>query len=250
MNESVVRTNENHVVTLTLNRPDKLNALNVELFGQLERHLTDLERDDDTEVVVLRGAGRCFSAGHDLADLKHGEVLPRANYQSGIIERLANFRQPVICAVHGYCYTGALELALAADLIVATESAQFADTHAKWGLTPIWGMSQRLPRRVGSYAARKMMFTAQPVSGRVAETMGLVEFCFPDLKFEQELARLVADVTANSAFSNRANKRLLMETDGMRLAEGLAHEIHRGAGFAPDAQERMERFLARKRKRS
>jgi enoyl-CoA hydratase/carnithine racemase len=145
------RLNEGRVVTLRLNRPGKLNALNVDVFKQLDAEIVDLETDRNVDVVVIRGEGRCFSAGHDLQDLESGEELPYPNYQGLVIERLANLPQLVICVVHGHCYTGALELALAADLILASESARFADTHAKWGLTPIWGMSQRLPRRVGAY---------------------------------------------------------------------------------------------------
>ena len=151
----VLREDRGGAATLTLNRPEKLNALNVALFAELDEHIARLEAEPESVgLVIVRGAGRCFSAGHDLADISAGERLPRANFQAGIIERLANLPQPVITAVHGHCYTGALELALAGDLIIAAESAKFADTHAKWALTPVWGMSQRLPRRVGTYKAR------------------------------------------------------------------------------------------------
>ena len=147
MSDLVIRRDAGAVTQLTLNRPDKLNALNVALFQALEAHVADIERAP-VGVVVLRGAGRCFSAGHDLGDIAAGERLPRPNFQSHVIERLADLPLPVISAVHGHCYTGALELALAGDIIVAAEGAKFADTHAKWALTPVWGLSQRLPRRV------------------------------------------------------------------------------------------------------
>ena len=150
MSNLVVREDVDGLCTLTLNRPEKLNALNVELFSALDNHVNQLAHEARTiGAVILRGAGRCFSAGHDLADIAAGEKLPRPNFQAGIIERLANLPQPVITAVHGHCYTGALELALAGDIIFAAVSAKFADTHAKWALTPVWGLSQRLPRRWG-----------------------------------------------------------------------------------------------------
>ena len=156
MSSLVVREDADGLTTLILNRPEKLNALNVELFSALDNHVAQLAREERTiGVVVVRGAGRCFSAGHDLADIATGEKLPRPNFQAGIIERLANLPQVVISAVHGHCYTGALELALAGDIIFAAESAKFADTHAKWALTPIWGLSQRLPRRVGMTSGTK-----------------------------------------------------------------------------------------------
>ena len=129
MSDLVLRRDREGVAHLTLNRPDKLNALNVALFKALETHVADIEASP-VRAVVLRGAGRCFSAGHDLGDIAAGEALPRPNYQSHVIERLADLPIPVISAVHGHCYTGALELALAADIILAAESAKFADTHA------------------------------------------------------------------------------------------------------------------------
>ena len=99
MTDLVLRSDQDGAATLSLNRPDKLNALNVEVFAELERHVDDLERQTDTiGVVILRGAGRCFSAGHDLGDISTGEVLPKPHFQSTVIERLANLPQPVITA--------------------------------------------------------------------------------------------------------------------------------------------------------
>ena len=239
----VERNDVDGAATLTLNRPDKLNALNVALFAELDAHVARLEAEAETVgLVIVRGAGRCFSAGHDLADISTGERLPRANFQAGIIERLANLPQPVISAVHGHCYTGALELALAGDLTIAAESARFADTHAKWALTPVWGMSQRLPRRVGTYKAREMMLTCRTISGREAAAIGLANECVTDAEFDARLAALAAEILANSWFSHRANKRLLIDTDGLALGEGLAHEVFRGQGRGPDMTERIAGF--------
>jgi len=238
----VERSDRDGAATLTLNRPDKLNALNVALFAELDAHVADLERDDGVGLVIVRGAGRCFSAGHDLSDIATGERLPRANFQAGIIERLANLPQPVISAVHGHCYTGALELALAGDIILAAESAKFADTHAKWALTPVWGMSQRLPRRVGTYKAREMMFTCRTYPGREAAAIGLANECVADDAFDARLAALAAEILANSWFSHRANKRLVIETDGLPLGQGLAHEVFRGRGRGPDMEARIAGF--------
>jgi enoyl-CoA hydratase/carnithine racemase len=243
MSNLVVREDADGLATLTLNRPEKLNALNVELFSALDNHVAQLAHEERAVgAVIVRGAGRCFSAGHDLADIAVGEKLPRPNFQAGIIERLANLPQIVISAVHGHCYTGALELALAGDIIFAAESAKFADTHAKWALTPVWGLSQRLPRRVGTYKAREMMFTCATYSGRQAEAMGLANICVPDAEFDAELEAYVRGMLANSWFSHRANKRLLVETDGLPQEVGLAHEVFRGAGRGPDMEERIARF--------
>ena len=135
-----------------------------------------------------------------------------------------------------------LELALAGDLLICTEGAKFADTHARWALTPVWGMSQRLPRRVGLPKAREMMFTCRTYSGREAEAMGLANVCVADADFDAELSRLAKTILANSWFSHRANKALLMETDGLPLAAGLGHEIARSRGRGPDMAERIAAF--------
>lgn len=241
MSDLVLRDDRDGVAHLTLNRPDKLNALNVELFQALEAHVADIEASP-VGAVVLRGAGRCFSAGHDLGDIATGEKLPRANYQSHVIERLADLPLPVITAVHGHCYTGALELALVGDIILAAESAKFGDTHAKWALTPVWGLSQRLPRRIGTYKAREMMFTCRTYSGRQAEVIGLANACVPDAEFDAAIAALTAEILANSSFSHAANKRLLTHTDGLPIGAGLAHEVYHGEGVGPDMGARIAAF--------
>lgn len=243
MSGVVLRSDDAGCATLTINRPDKLNALNVEVFVDLDAHVRTIAAQTETVgLVILRGAGRCFSAGHDLGDIASGEKLPEPFYQSKVIERLAGLPQPVISAVHGYCYTGALELALVGDIIFAAETAKFADTHAKWALTPVWGLSQRLPRRVGTYRARELMLTCRTVGGREAAEIGLADFCVSDAEFDARLAALAAQILANSWFSHRANKRLLTQTDGMTQAQGLAHEIFRGEGRGPDMADRIAGF--------
>lgn len=242
MSDLVLREDRDGAVTLTLNRPDKLNALNVELFKALDDHVANLEADPSVRLVILRGAGKCFSAGHDLTDIAAGEKLPRPNFQASVIERLADLPLPVITAVHGHCYTGALELALAGDIIFASEAAKFGDTHAKWALTPVWGLSQRLPRRVGTYKAREMMFTCRTYSGREAERMGLANICVANEDYETGLAALADSILANSSFSHAANKKLLVDTDGLPQKVGLAHEVFRGEGRGPDMEERIAAF--------
>ena len=244
MSQLVLREDHDGLATLTLNRPDKLNALTVALFEQLRAHVLQIASETETVgLVLVRGAGKCFSAGHDLADIAHGEHPPQANFQANTIELLAELPQPVISAVHGHCYTGALELALAGDLIVAAESAKFADTHARWALTPVWGMSQRLPRRVGIAKAQEMTYTARTYSGAQAQAMGLVNWCVPDAVFEAELAAFTRSILANSWFSLRANKRLYRDTDGLPLRAGLSHEIARTEGRGPDMDERIAGFM-------
>jgi enoyl-CoA hydratase len=248
MTDKVLREDRDGLAVLTLNRPDKLNSLNVEMFEDLHAHVEALAQETETVgCVVMRGAGRCFSAGHDLGDIAAGERLPRPNFQSHVIEALATLPQPVVTAVHGHCYTGALELALAGDIILASENAKFADTHAKWALTPVWGLSQRLPRRIGQAKAYEMMFTCQTYSGAQAAAMGLANQCFPEASFEADVEAFCRMILANSPFSHRANKRLIVDTDGLPIAAGLAHEIYNGKGRGPDMEERIAAFANRKK---
>jgi len=244
MTDLVIRTDNDGLCTLTLNRPDKMNALNVPLFEELRAHVDAIAGQTETVgCVILRGAGRAFSAGHDLRDIRPGEDK---YFQTETVSALANLPQPVIVAVHGYCYTGALELALAADLIITTASAKFADTHSRWGLTPYWGMSQRLPRRVGVAKAKEIMFTGRTYTGEEAAAMGLANFCVPDERFDEEVEALARSVLENSWFSNRVLKLLVNQTDGMALPDGLRHEVENSPGWGPDAWDRIAQFGQKK----
>lgn len=233
----VLRQDSGGSAILTLNRPEKRNALSVELFVALDAHLAAIEAETETiGLVILRAAGPVFSAG---AALDKQPRPPSPYFQAKTITRLAHLPQPVIAAVQGKCFTGGLELALAADIILAADSAQFADTHAKWALVPGWGMSQRLPRRIGTHKAREMMFTGRLYDGRAAERMGLANFCVPDDAFEEELQSLTDSILAQSWHSNRGNKRLLLETEGLTLQAGLAHETYHSPGIGPDFAARV-----------
>lgn len=241
MSQRIGRADADGVCTLTLERPEKLNALDLAAFEALDAHLAALEADEAIGCVVLRGAGRGFCAGADLGELDAGGERP-ARFKPGVIERLARLEKPVIAAVHGVCFTGGLELALACDFILADATAKFADTHGKWGLVASWGMSQRLPRRIGVPAAKRMMMTAQTVEAAEAERLGLVDLLAPAGGLDALVARFAGELTANSWFTNAANKRLLIETEGMPLAQGLDHEHDRHPGRAPDWRERIDRF--------
>lgn len=242
MSDTVVCTVEDGLCTLTLNRPEKLNALNFGMFKAIAAHL-DAAPWDEIGCVLLTGAGRSFCAGHDLDDLASGEEAGNVElYETNLVERLATLPVPLVGAVRGHCYTGGLELVLSADIIVAAENAKFADTHAKWDLVPIWGLTQRLPRRVGMAKAKEMIFASRTYSGRQAEAMGLADICVADDAFDDEVRKLCSDILANSRRSNRAVKKLLKDTDGLSLAAGIAWELHRSEGHGPDFHARLEQM--------
>ena len=239
----VTRSDRDGIATLTLDRPDKLNSLTVAMFEDLLGHVQDIARQIDTVgVVVVKGAGRSFCAGNDISAIADGPAPSRPDLQAHVITQLAGLPQPVVAAVHGYCFTGGLELALAADIILAASDAQFADTHAQWSLTPMWGMTQRLPRRIGRAKASEMMFTGRRYGADAAVAMGLANLSIPADRFDAEVARFVEDIAGKAWFSHRSNKRTLRETQDMELAEGLAYEIATHPGVIPDAQARLAGF--------
>lgn len=247
MDDVLLRHDEDGLCTLTLNRPDKLNALNGAIFERLDAEITALEGQiDSIGCVILRGAGRGFCAGADLGAIAEGK-LGALNYKPQLIERLARLPQPVIASLHGACMTGGLELALAADFLVAERSVRMADTHGKWGLVGGWGMSQRLPRRVGAARAKRIMMTGEPVPMEEALAIGLVDILAEEGDAHTEAVKLARVILANSWFTSREVKRLIADTEGLPLAQGLAHEQYRHPGRAPDSAERIATF-ARKPK--
>lgn len=248
MNDLVLLQKKEGVATLILNRPDKCNALSKSVFEELEEHIEAIARQAKTiGIVVLRGAAGNFSGGYEMSEvLEYTKSHTKPHYHSEVIEKLANLPQPVISAIQGHCSTGALELALAADLIVASESARFSDVYAKWGLTPIWGLTLRLPHRIGTAKASEMMLTSRSYSGREAQSMHLANFCFPDEQFETELAALCTDILANSWFANQVIKRALIETEGLTLRNAYALDLFKNEGLAPDASKRVMSFLKRR----
>ena len=246
MSELVLREDANGVATLTINRPETLNALSPSLFVELRAHIDAIAASEDTiACVVLRGAGRSFSAGNDIKAIQSGDRAPSANFQAETIDAIERMPQAVIAQVQGHCYTGALELALGCDFIVAGESARFADTHGKWSMTPTWGMSQRLPRRIGVARAKQMMFTGTPLSGREAVEFGLANVCVPDSELESTASAMAATIVANSWHTLRADKRLVNEGQEFALSEALAYERRTSPGAGPDMAERLKAFGSR-----
>jgi enoyl-CoA hydratase len=251
MNNLVLRENRDGAAILTLNRPEKLNALSKDMVETLEEHVEGIARETKTVgLVILRGAGGNFSSGHDMTEvLAQVKAHAKPHHYVEVIDKVANLPQPVISAVQGHCSTGALELALAADLIVAAESAVFCDAYARWGLTPIWGLSLRLPHRIGTSKASEMMYTCRSYSGGEAHDMHLANYCFPDDQFEAGLAALAADILANSWYSNQVDKRALLESDGLTLHDAHALSLFKNEGLAPDAAQRVARFLKGRKSR-
>ncbi len=239
----VNRTDDGGIAILSLNRPDTLNALSPSLFVELRDHIDAIANEtDQVGCVILRGEGRSFSAGNDLSAIQAGERPPSAHFQAETLDAIERLPQPVIAAVQGHCYTGSLELAIACDLLVAAESAKFCDTHGKWGMSPTWGMTQRLPRRVGLLAAKEMMFSGRIVGGQEAVTMGLANRCVANDSLLEETMAMARSFIENSWFTLRADKMLINGGLDNTLQNGLVWERENSPGRGPDMQERLKNF--------
>ncbi len=253
--------NKDGVTTLTLNRPEKMNALSGELRATLAAELTRLHSDPDTGALILTGAGRAFCAGLDLVELgsrEHaGELVGAGGAGSGtrMWEALAALERPVIGAINGVAVTGGFELALCCDVLVATPEARFADTHARVGIIPGAGLSQRLSRAIGIYRAKELSLTGNFLSAEQAYEWGLVNRVVPREELLPTCHALAQDMLSCVPEVMRAYKRLMDRGYAMSLGDGLVFESAvanlRNAGVQPgDVAERREAILNRGRDQS
>jgi len=243
MTQLVLREDEDGLCVLILNRPEALNALSPALFVELRAHLDALaEQFESIGCVILSGSGRSFSAGNDLKAIRAGEQAPSPQFQADTLEAIERLPQPVIAAVQGHCYTGSLELALACDLLIAADDARFADTHGKWGMSPTWGMTQRLPRRVGILQARELMFSGRVVGGEEAVALGLANRCVPHAELMDSAKALARSFLDNSWFTLRADKMLLNLGMNHGLQEGLQFERAHSPGREPGLADKLADF--------
>lgn len=178
---------------LTLNRPEAMNALSRELRADFCEALARVCADPGIRVLVITGAGKAFCAGFDLVEMGESTVDPSQESDNTIARALEAFRGPVIGAVNGHAVTGGFELALACDVLIASEAARFADTHARVGILPGWGLSQKLPRLIGLSRAKQIAFTGMPVFAEQALAWGLVNEVLPQ---DRLLPRAMALATA------------------------------------------------------
>ncbi|CAB4672429.1 unannotated protein [freshwater metagenome] len=235
----VLRHDRDGLSTLTLNRPDKLNSLTPGVFVALRDHLEAIAVDATVNCVVLQGAGRSFCAGHDLAAISTGERAPSKHFEPETVDLLEQLPQPTIARLHGHCFTGGLELALACDVLIAATNTKLGDTHGQWGLVPIWGMSVRLPERVGNSMAKQLMFTSRRISGATAHEIGLVDFAVPEDELDSEVARMAAEILMNSPGTNRRVKLLIADRSERTRIDALLHERTLPHGLPEDMAERL-----------
>ncbi|BBU23430.1 enoyl-CoA hydratase [Mycobacterium xenopi] len=201
--------------TLTLNRPRSRNALSAVLRDRLFTALAQAEADDDVDVVILTGADPVFCAGLDLKELGEQSALP------DISPRWPAMTKPVIGAINGAAVTGGLELALYCDILIASERARFADTHARVGLLPTWGLSVRLPQKVGIGLARRMSLTGDYLSADDALRAGLVTDVVPHERLLPAAREVAASIVNNNQPAVRALLASYHRIDESQTSAGL-----------------------------
>lgn len=220
------------VAVVTLNRPEAMNALNRAMRRELAAAMRALDARDDVSAVILTGAGeRAFTAGLDLKELaSEPDAMadttgtdPAANP----VKAIELCGKPVIGAINGVAITGGFELALACDLMIAAETARFADTHARVGIMPGWGLSQKLSRLIGPGRAKQLSFTGNFLDAATAERWGLVNSVVPLWDLLPQARALAADMAGIDPAFLRQYKALIDEGYARPLAEGLALEAAR-----------------------
>jgi enoyl-CoA hydratase len=252
MSEPVVRLQvQGRVGVLTLHRPQQLNALNDELMDRLGEHLLALDRDPSIGAIVITGSDKAFAAGADIAvmadwtymDVYQGQFITR-NW-----ETIRQVRKPVVAAVAGYAMGGGCELALACDIVVAAESAQFALPEIKLAMLPGAGGTQRLPRAIGKAKAMDMCLSARMLNAQEADRYGLVSRVVPDAELQAAALKLATQIAGYSLPALMAIKESVNRAYEASLSEGILferRELH--ARFASeDAHEGMHAFLAKRK---
>src|SRR4051794_12049956 len=233
------------VLELVLDRAATRNALTIAMRRGLIRAMRAADADPQTRVVVLTGVDPAFSSGVDLSESLGGDAGSPAGARTDPAAVVRVTRTPVIAAVNGLCYTGALELALSCSFVLASERARFADTHAAVGLLPGWGLSALLPRAVGVRMARQMMLTGEPIGADVALRAGLVTEVLPHERLLPRARELAAAIVAAHPGAVAATLELLADGDGVPLAHALGLESQAGLRWRTDPAEVARRFAAR-----
>jgi len=242
------------IAKITLNRPEAMNGLDMDILREMETALNECEKDDGVRVVVITGKGRAFSAG---ADLKYqlnviaGDVVRELEFIR-LVGRVTNIiyslSKPVIAAVNGFALAGGLEVLMACDLAIAADDAQIGDQHINYALLPGAGDSQRLPRLIGARKAKEYLFTGKWMSAQEAERVGVVNQVVPADKLEEAVNEMAARIVSKSPVTMKEMKRLVnkgLETDlhaGLEM-EGQACVLHI---TSDDAKEGLRAFIEKR----
>jgi 2-(1,2-epoxy-1,2-dihydrophenyl)acetyl-CoA isomerase len=252
MTDTVLSTAANGVVTLTLNRPDALNSFTVEMKEALLAALKDAARNKDVRVVILTGTGRAFSAGQDLKERQGPDVNDlgtelRTRYNP-IILAMRRLEKPIIGAINGVAAGAGISVAMACDIVIASDKASFMEAFGRVGLVPDTGSSWFLPRLVGQQRAAEMMFTADSVDAATAERIGLVNRVVPADSLMDEANALAARLAQAAPIALALAKRALNRALNSNLEDALEFEaqLQSIAGRSADHKEGVAAFVEKR----
>jgi enoyl-CoA hydratase len=231
---------------VTLNRPSALNALSPQLLAALADALEALDRDPELRVIILTGAGRAFAAGADIAVLAPASPMEIIELDTrSYWERFRRISKPLIAAVNGYAYGGGCELAMTCDMIVASETAAFAQPEIKLGIMPGAGGTQRLTRAIGPYRAMELILTGEPLSAREAYASGLVNRLVPAERLLDEARELAQLIASRPPVAVRLAREAVRHGLENTVREGL--EVERRNFLllfdTPEQKQKMAEFL-------
>ncbi|HEX7390518.1 MAG TPA: 2-(1,2-epoxy-1,2-dihydrophenyl)acetyl-CoA isomerase PaaG [Acidiphilium sp.] len=252
MAEDLIVEREGAVRVLTLNRPDRLNALTPALHEALAAAMTEIEGNESVRAVLLTGAGRGFCSGADLGQNMGGELRDLGasidRHYNPLVRRLRALPKPVVAAVNGVAAGAGANLALAADIVIAAESANFTQAFIRIGLMPDAGGTYFLPHLVGDARARGLAMLGETITARQAAEWGLIWRCLPDDGFMAAARALAADLAARPPRALAAIKRALNEAPAHTLDAqlDLERDLQRGLGRTPDFAEGVRAFVEKR----
>ena len=242
---------KDHVATITLNRPEKQNAMDNEMYAAISSHLTEIDSNDEIWVGVITGAGeKAFTAGADLVGMHGTAEKAEVGWSSPRPTRFdlgLEVQKPMIAAVNGYCLAGGLELALVCDIRVASETAQFGCPEVKWNLLHGYG-AQRLPDIVGLTNAMYLLLTGQFIDAREALRIGLVNEVVPAEKLHARTRELAETICANGPMAVRMTKELALRGRDLSLPDGirLYQALNRLVELSADLEEGTRAFAEKR----
>lgn len=242
----------NGAAVITLNRPDKRNALNDQLIADLRQAIAEAEDDEQVRIILLRGAGKDFCAGADLSQLEKSaqasiiENIEGANEMADLFITMRKLKKPVIAAVHGRALAGGAGLASACDMVIAARSAQFCYTETKIGFVPAIVMSIAR-RNLGEKRAFEILATAKMFSADEASSIGFINRVADDADFETEVEKFAAEVAALSPSALMLTKYLLYQIDSMSFEQAIRAgvDVNVIARLTPDCQTAIRKFLSK-----
>lgn len=241
------------IATITLNRPEALNALNKDVIEEVLRALEDAGDDENIRVVILTGAGeKAFSAGADIKSMRGFNSL-KARELSLMGEKLCNaienLEKPVIAAINGYALGGGLEVAMACDIRIASENAKMGQTEINIGLIPGWGGTQRLTRLIGKTKAKELIFTGKIIDAKTAEKIGLVNMVVPTDKFAETVREFASELATKAPIALKIAKSLINKGADISLnaAIALEREGFSVVGSTEDLQEGVSAFIEKRK---